>query len=113
MRKIISLTIVFVLLITVASFAGSSDETLQAIKKLEEFTVFVMTKRQEGASLVDMLDRLNDIPGDDDLKIAFGSIIIDAFETPRYDSERMKQRAIEDFANKWTLAIIEAIGEEE
>ncbi len=60
-----------------------------------------MTNRQLGGSMADAIEVAN---GDETLE----SIVISAYEVPRYGTERMQQRQIEDYKNEVYLTCAKA-----
>lgn len=62
-----------------------------------ELATVVMQKRQEGIDLSKMLALAKDNSG-------VKAIVLDAYNSPRYSTDKYIADAISDFSNKWVLA---------
>jgi hypothetical protein len=56
----------------------------------------IMSQRQAGQSMSVLMDRMS---GDNMMANFFETLIIDAYDRPRYSTDSMVSRAIEDFKN--------------
>lgn len=72
-------------------------EYCATISKLSET---VMTTRQRGISLNQMLEVTSEATAGDELA---KQMILDAFDQPRFSTASLQVRTIEDFRDKWTL----------
>lgn len=69
---------------------------------IEEVANAVMTKRQAGLPMSNMIRLLNKID-DKNFKKAMSLIIIDAYQIPMFYTNKAKKRAVLEFKNKWYL----------
>jgi len=67
-----------------------------------------MSARQGNVALKDQLQAIGQSGLDGELKKVIEDIAIDAYEQPRYSTERMQKEAVGDFHNKWYLACVKA-----
>ena len=77
----------------------TSDEETDFCKALGDLAETIMTARQEGASLSDMMGRIKD----SEIADIQRKIILAAYEEPRWATEETKKEAIEDFRNEIEL----------
>lgn len=77
-----------------------TDEYCETISQLSEQ---VMISRQRGAPLSETL-------GISELDIV-RTIVMDAWETPRFFMESLSQREIDDFRDKWHLTCLKSMSE--
>lgn len=78
--------------------AVSSDEWCSAVAGLAET---IMTKRQEGFSMTDMMRVTRDFEAMGDLA---RSMIREAFEGPRYQTREYQDQVIREFTDNWAVA---------
>lgn len=64
--------------------------------KFEELATKIMRDRQAGTPVGQVLARTG---GDDLLR----KVVLEAYDTPRFGSDKYQQRAITEFANKWAV----------
>ncbi|NLS13019.1 hypothetical protein HGP28_08975 [Vibrio sp. SM6] len=89
------------------SSASNAAEVTQAdvCRELGDLSVKIMTARQNGIPLSTMLEALND-----DTAVAnhMKQVIIEAYKQPRYSTDEMRARTIEDFRNDVELECFQA-----
>lgn len=87
--------IILTALLAALPFAAQAEQPKAAelCPDIESFASTVMSTRQSGASMSDMMAAAN---GNEMLQ----KIVSKAFETPRFTTESVSRRATEDFANK-------------
>ena len=98
MKALTALTIYF--LVVSASHAENNWHTI--CKSHTEFAERVMTFRQEGVSIAEMIELSKD--EGNDVREYVESLILTAYEQPRYSTERIKQETIENFRDEAYLA---------
>lgn len=93
-------------LLTALPFAAQADEpgVQETCAKYESFAETVMTSRQNGASMSDMMA----VVADDSQLLK--NIVMESFQHPRYSTERVQQRTIRDYANLVAAECYEALG---
>lgn len=102
MKKVI-LTVLSVVLFSGVTFGASAkaDKKIESCDLTENFARFFMEQRQKGKSLKFMLSL--DSPKEyEDLR----KMVLEAYSIPAYNSDRVKQKTINDFANKKYLACL-------
>ena len=82
-----------------APFAYADQSKCQKIGQLSSK---IMESRQRGAPMSDLMQ----IAGDSEL---MQQIVIDAYETPRFSSDKYQENAIKDFRSEWELACYKAM----
>jgi hypothetical protein len=94
MKKI--LFIGFILVFLMASFSYAEDQC----RILGELAETIMTKRQNGVDLIEMLDTVERQNSPSEVKNVTKKLIISAYDRGEYSSEEYKQRAIRRFKTK-------------
>lgn len=99
-RYIMMIVIVLMLAITPAHGTNSKSnndwrDTCAAMQRLAKS---IMTARQNGFAMSDMMSK-SDASGDAIVKKLDESLIIYAYSLPRYSTNEMQQKSIEDFGN--------------
>jgi hypothetical protein len=93
MKKLITIAA-----LTIACATASASSKCEVIGQLAYTS---MDARQAGVSLTKLLS----LPS----STALGkSILIEAYESPRFHTEEMQERAKVDFRNKWELACVKS-----
>lgn len=87
-----------------ASAAHADDSARQKCKKIADMGSQIMTGRQAGAAM----SQLMEVPSEGKLGDLLRSITIAAYEIPRYSSEDRKKQAVEDFHNEVYLGCIKS-----
>lgn len=87
--------IILTALLAAMPFAAQAEQPKAAelCPDIESFASTAMSTRQSGASMSEMMEAASD-------NEVLQKIVGRAFDTPRFRTESVKQRAIEDFANK-------------
>lgn len=88
--------------VNITDHHNTEDELIVYCKELSKLSGRVMMARQNGVPVATLMNA----PIDKDIRELFKSIILKAYETPRYDTIRMRQRAINDYHNIWYVACI-------
>lgn len=91
-------------LVPITAPAQSADEVFGVFS---EFGQAVMTARQNGVPLQVAMSA-NDTNSE-----LLAAIILQAYEVPRYSTERVKRRAIEDFRDEVSLGCYQAFAMEQ
>ena len=89
------------LMTTTATLAEEGEDVCTSVSRIAGM---IMENRQEGVPLVDMMRIAED---NQMLRI----LTLEAYNTPRYNSQEHKDLAIEDFTNGVALACYEQMGE--
>ena len=94
MKQIIAATV-----LAVASFTAQAQLTYEACKSLGDTARAVMQSRQVG---VPLSTTLGNIPADapPTVRQLLQTIVMQAYEEPRYQSAEMQVRATQDFRNR-------------
>ena len=93
-------TLILAAAITALSFTANAEETKQSqCAEIADFAGNIMTLRQLGKPMADTFKLLGG-------KEPARTMIIQAYETPKFDSEKYKREYIEKFKDNWFLACI-------
>lgn len=106
MKKLLTFTLVLTIISSPLMAQESGEEKLENdnyCETVSNLSENIMKSRQRGASLSDAL-------GISPLEIV-RTIVLDAWETPRYSMESLSQREIDDFRDKWHLLCLKALNE--
>lgn len=100
------LTLTFALMIIASPLLAqdTGGETLKKddyCEKISEISEAIMESRQRGVSLSNAL-------GTSPLDIV-RTIVLDAWESPRYSTESVVQREVDDFRDQWHLVCLKAM----
>jgi len=89
------------LVLILAIYAGSAKaEEKDHCLQISSLAESIMTGRQMGLPMSKMM-------GVTDLDLA-RTMVIEAYEHPRFSTEQVKKRAIGDFRDRWYLACVKA-----
>lgn len=89
--------IILLSLLAVSPIAKSAD--VELCEQIQELAEVIMTARQDGA-------KLNDMMAASDNRLAH-EIVIDAYKEARYNTPQFKLKAVNEFSNKWVLGCYE------
>jgi hypothetical protein len=103
MKRIFWLVIaVGILTAGIAKAEEAKENPLSICNSIASYAETAMTKRQEGFLMVQMMEIA--IGSDSDNVNEFGrTIIIEAYEHPRYSTTEFQREAIADFRDRWYL----------
>jgi len=104
MQSLILLVIVATALSTSSAFSQSQS----LCESVEKIARGIMTKRQNGESMSAIM-RTADSVESEVLQNLSRSMIIDAYETPRFHTKEYKNNVIGDFADKYYLACVKGM----
>lgn len=90
--------------VTLPVFSGA-DEPATGCEVISRLAKSIMQARQSGVSMSEMMGIA---ARDEDFKALAEALVIDAYDSPRYSTDGMKQRSIEDFENNVFLQCIKA-----
>lgn len=91
------------LLLTTTSVTATEltkDEGIKFCEDVSEMSGLVMVMRQEDVTITEALVIT---------KGAFKELIMDAYDTPKYSTDKFKKLSINEFRNKWHLACLKNI----
>lgn len=93
--------ILLVSFLTIMAISAHADDYREMCNSLSEAAKSTMERRQEGVSMRKVME------------IAKGnklleSVVISAYDSPRYSTEEMQARSVEDFRDKWYLECIKS-----
>ena len=94
MKKLV-ICLVSLVVFSGVSFANDSENC----KSIANFAAVVMEKRQAGTAMDAMIDLIHGSESDNGLRKVLESIILRAYENPRYGTEEFKKRSVNDFRN--------------
>ena len=92
-----------------SSYASSEEQNCEVIKSLAEST---MTARQKEADMLKVLALVDAVQFEPAMNAIAKDIVIDAYEQPGWASERRRNNAVKEFANKWALACVKSLREQ-
>jgi len=87
-----------------AQNAKASDDLTSKCKSISTLAGTIMKARQAGTSMSEMME----VKIGPDVKDLATSMIVSAFETPRFNTEKIKQETISDFRDDWYLKCVKA-----
>lgn len=90
-------------LITSAAHAQESDDEVVTCEDYGELAGLIMRSRQAGVPLAQMMAIVRDDP-------VMREAALMAYETPRYNTDSIRQREIADFRDSWTVICYRARG---
>lgn len=99
-------TIALLTALTLSPASQASDESM--CDSINTLAATAMQSRQNGVPAINLINAVKNMDG---AKYAI-LIIKDAFSTPKYSTERYKESATVEFANKWYMACLSAGGNE-
>jgi hypothetical protein len=108
MRGIALATALLILTADIA-IAGEANTTDEACSTAGATAALIMKMRQNGTSLDDMMKFVRD-GADATIKDAVRAITMQAYSKPRFETEMMQRRAIDDFRDYVQLACLKAAG---
>ena len=85
----------------------TEDEWLAICKSSTGAAKAIMSSRQKGASMTEMMDKVVR-PADPAIKDVVRALVIDAYSRPRFDTPEFQQKSILDFENSAYLSCIKA-----
>ncbi|RKG47245.1 hypothetical protein D7V64_17015, partial [Acinetobacter cumulans] len=85
----------------------TEEEWLAICKSSTGAAKAIMTNRQKGVSMTDMMDKVVQ-PADPAIKDVARALVIDAYSRPRFDTPEFQQKSILDFENSAYLACLKA-----
>lgn len=88
-----------ILLLNICLFHNSPSYSNTLCEYLGDMANTVMNSRQEGAAMSDMMKHFYNDDTMPTLKDMHKSIIISAYEIPRYSTNEMQHKATQDFRN--------------
>ena len=68
-------------------------------KSIADISETIMEKRQEGVKMIDMLELAKD-------NKAVESIVLDAYDFPKFSLDENKREMVSDFSDRWLMACI-------
>lgn len=95
--------IVFIVLFAMPFLAMAEDEEKSTCQQFEKMAELIMKSRQAGISMSEVMG----VSKISEIELA-RKMVIAAYESPRYQTEEMKQRAIEEFKNEAYLQCIKS-----
>lgn len=100
-----------VLLVVSGVCVGDKSDPEKICADLHDVGKAIMELRQNGASLPEVMQILNNTEGGaGGIRNAYKKIIVSAYESPRHHTERMKARAAVDFANELYIGCYKEAG---
>lgn len=99
-------SLVSVVLAVSLSFVAMPAMAEDTCSVLSDLAKTIMTKRQDGASMTDMMAIVKD--RDSAAGQVTKAMIIGAYEIPAYSTDEVKQRTITDFSNQVALECYKA-----
>ncbi len=85
----------------------TEDEWLAICKSSTGAAKAIMSSRQKGASMTEMMDKVVR-PADPAIKDVARALVVDAYSRPRFDTPEFQQKSILDFENSAYLSCIKA-----
>lgn len=100
MKKVF-ITIMVVCALSLSVFGTPQNTNAASCESIESLTRSIMRARQVGVSMVKVITSIKKSGMGEGSKIAVKRIIIDAYDTPRYNSREYRQNAVDEFANRY------------
>ena len=85
----------------------TEDEWLAICKSSTGAAKAIMSSRQKGVSMTEMMDKVVR-PADPAIKDVARALVVDAYSRPRFDTPEFQQKSILDFENNAYLSCIKA-----
>lgn len=89
------------------TYAATSDLAMKVCRAQTELAEIIMTKRQRGVPMLEILDTIDSRGLDRDGTMK--QMIVEAYKGPRFNTSRHQQKAVTDFADEMLLACIQNI----
>jgi hypothetical protein len=86
-----------------AALSTTASAELTECKSHSYLAGEVMTSRQSGQQMATVIDIVKAEAGNSRAVQIAQLIVVDAYESPRFSTEKYKARAISEFKNKWYL----------
>jgi hypothetical protein len=78
--------------------SNKTDDWRGTCAAMQRLAQAIMKNRQNGIAMADMMAK-SDVSGDATIKKLDEALIIEAYSLPRYSTDEMQQKSIEDFGN--------------
>ncbi|PKP91219.1 MAG: hypothetical protein CVT75_09720 [Alphaproteobacteria bacterium HGW-Alphaproteobacteria-14] len=102
MLKLIIITAALALSVPATANAADDSDPASLCPLIEEFARSVMTARQHNVSMAKLMEAFAaHMPL---LRKVAEDMILEAYSTPAYSTPAFRERAIDNFANNWSLA---------
>lgn len=96
MRKSFTWLACIALVTSVSAQESKHELVMEACKHLEAGAKSIMTGRQAGFAMSEMMDRTKAYPD-------FQNMVVEAYQRPRFSTEAMQARSVEDFQSEMYL----------
>lgn len=98
-----------VLFVAVIPLCAQADERYDKLCELHSKSAkYIMEARQNGAPMSDAMKIASNGDSGPKLKELMRSIVVSAYETPRFGSKQLKDSAVSEFENKVYLSCIKS-----
>lgn len=83
-----------------------ADDSLEICAEIGKLSETIMEKRQAGVSMAEMM-----AVAKGEAKELAQTLVIDAYDQPRYQTPDVQRRTIGDFRDKWYLVCVKGVRE--
>ena len=88
-----------ILAVTLLLSMPATAQVSEFCKSIAEISETIMQKRQEVVKMIDMLEIVKD-------NKAVESIVLDAYDFPKFSVDENKREMVSDFSDRWLMACI-------
>ena len=88
-----------ILALTLIASMPATAQVSEFCKSIADISETIMEKRQEGVKMIDMLELVKD-------NKAVESIVLDAYDFPKFSVDENKREMVSDFSDRWLMACI-------
>ena len=88
-----------ILALTLIASMPATAQVSGFCKSIADISETIMEKRQDGVKMIDMLNLVKD-------NKAVESIVLDAYDFPKFSIDENKQDVVSDFSDRWLMACI-------
>lgn len=104
MKRIVFVAVVIGLWAAMPVSAIAAEDWTAKCKSVSELAQTIMKSRQAGVSMSSLIDMEID-PG---IRALVTNMVMEAYDSPRYNTEDIKQQTISDFRDEWYLKCAKA-----
>ena len=88
-----------ILALTLIASMPATAQVSEFCKSIAEISETIMQKRQEGVKMIDMLELVKG-------NKAVETIVLDAYEVPKFSVDKNKRSTVSNFSDRWLMACI-------
>ncbi|MCP3909128.1 MAG: hypothetical protein GY712_14060 [Oceanicoccus sp.] len=88
-----------ILALTLIASMPATAQVSEFCKSIADMAETIMEKRQDGVKMIDMLNLVKD-------NKLIETIVLDAYDFPKFSINENKQEMVSDFSDRWLMACI-------